>query len=291
MNYELNHFHQNICSSEKKPLEIYMFVDPICPECWSLEPLLKKLQIEYGQYFKIRYVLSGQLANLNINGKNTTDLAEKWEKTASRSGMSCDGDLWLKDPIQSPFLASVAIKAAELQGKRAGIRFLRRIQEVLFLENHNISDLEVLLACAKDVNIDTDEFLQDIHSHTASKAFQCDLKITSEMEVDEIPTLVFFNENIHEEGIKISGVYNFKIYEKILEEMLNGPPIKQDPPSLEVFMNYYKLVATTEVAIVYDLTVQEAERELKKLLLQQKVERIPAKFGDFWKVRGEGKLS
>ncbi len=272
-----------MCATENRPIEIYMFVDPLCSDCWSLEPLLKKLQIEYGQYFRIRYVLSARLESLNSFGKRTQDLADKWDKTASRSGMSCDSDVWLKKPIQSPFLASVAIKAAELQGKKAGIRFLRRLQEVIFLENRNISELEVLLSCANEVNIDSDEFLQDIHSNSASKAFQCDLKITSEMEVSESPTLVFFNENIDEEGLKISGVYNYEVYVQILEEMLNIAPVKQTPPPLEEFVSYYHLVATTEVAIVYDLSLTDAERELKKMLLQQKIRKIPAKYGDFWK--------
>ena len=50
--------------NENKPLEIYMFIDPLCPECWALEPIMKKLQIEYGQYFTIKYVISGRLASL-----------------------------------------------------------------------------------------------------------------------------------------------------------------------------------------------------------------------------------
>ena len=40
------------------------------------------------------------------------------------------------------------------------------------------------------------------------------------MEVSEIPTLVFFNENIEEEGIKITGYYPYEIYVQILTEML-----------------------------------------------------------------------
>ena len=119
--------------------------------------------------------------------------------------MSCDGSLWLDNPISTPYLASIAIKAAELQGRKAGIRFLRKLQEMVFLKKQNISTFEVLRVCAENVGLDVNEFISDIHSNSAAKAFQCDLKITSEMEVTEIPTLVFFNENIEDEGIKITG--------------------------------------------------------------------------------------
>lgn len=270
--------------SEKKPLELYMFIDPLCPECWALEPILKKLQIEYGRYFSLKHVLSGRIAMLNMTKKqHYENIAELWERTASRTGMSCDGSLWFENPISSPHIASVAIKAAELQGRRAGIRFLRKIQEELFLGKQNITDLDVLVTCAKDSGVDVEVFLSDIHAESAAKAFQCDMKITSEMEVQEIPTLVFFNENIEEEGIKITGVYPYEVYEQILSEMLPVIPEKAVPPSIEDFLKHFKMVASKEVAVVYNLSIAEAEREMKKLQLKQVVEQFPVKYGVFWK--------
>lgn len=271
-------------SNEKKPLELYLFIDPLCPECWAFEPIIKKLLIEYGQYFSIKHVLSGRLATLNNQKKqNYESIASLWEKTASRSGMSCDGSLWFENPISSPHIASIAIKAAELQGRRAGIRFLRKLQEVLFLDKQNVSRFEVLKACAKSVGLDVEEFISDIHSASAAKAFQCDLKITSEMDVHEIPTLVFFNENIEEEGIKITGYYPYEVYEQIIEEMLAEKPERSSLPPLETFLKYFNFVASKEIAVVYDMTINEVEREMKKLQLKQIVEQIPVKYGIFWR--------
>lgn len=274
----------NSYSYDKKPLEIYMFIDPLCPECWALEPILKKLHIEYGRYFSIKHVLSGRIANLNVSKKKNYEvIAELWEKTASRSGMSCDGSLWLENPVASPYIASVAIKAAELQGRRAGIRFLRKLQEKLFIDKQNISHIEVLTSCAKNAGLDVEEFISDFHSESAAKAFQCDLKITTEMEVQEIPTLVFFNENAEDEGIKITGPYPYEVYVQILEEMLSEEPEKNQPPPIEKFLEYFKLVASKEIAVVYNMTITQVEREMKQLLLLQKVEQLPAKYGTFWR--------
>ncbi|PWW19138.1 putative DsbA family dithiol-disulfide isomerase [Cytobacillus oceanisediminis] len=273
--------------SEKKPIEVYMFVDPLCPECWALEPIIKKLLIEYGRYFSIKHVLSGRLATLNMGKRqNYENIADLWEKTASRSGMSCDGSVWFENPISSPHLASIAIKAAELQGRKAGIKFLRKLQEVLFLEKQNVSNFEVLKDCAKGVGLDVVEFVSDIHSDSAAKAFQCDLKITAEMDVQEIPTLVFFNENIEEEGIKVTGYYPYEIYEQILEEMLPAKPERSPLPPLEYFLKYFKLVASKEISVVYGMSDSEVNREMKKLQLKQVVEHIPAKYGKFWKYIG-----
>ena len=124
-----------------------------------------------------------------------------------------------------------------------------------------------------------DEFISDIHSNSAAKAFQCDLKITSEMEVTENPTLVFFNENIEDEGIKITGHYPYEVYVQIIEEMLQEEPVRSSPPPLEVFLKHFDLVASKEIAVVYNKTIQEVERELKKLQLKHRVEKVPAKYG------------
>ncbi|QOR68826.1 DsbA family protein [Cytobacillus suaedae] len=261
-----------------------MFIDPLCPDCWALEPVLKKLMIEYGQFFTIRHVLSGRLATLNLGKKQKHEnIAQVWERTGSRSGMSCDGTLWFENPISTPYAASVAIKAAELQGKRSGIRFLRKLQEVLFLEKQNICEESVLIECASLVNLDVEEFTNDLHSDSASKGFQCDLKITSEMEVDEIPTLVFFNENIEDEGIKITGCYPYEMYVDILHDMLGDEPAPSSLPPMEEFMSYFKFVASKELSVVYNLSISEVEREMKKLLLKQKVEHVPVKYGSFWR--------
>nr|WP_233522598.1 ClpXP adapter SpxH family protein [Peribacillus glennii] len=272
----------------KKPIEIYMFVDPLCPECWGLEPILKKLQIEYGQLFSLRHVLSGKLSSLNRgNRKNYESMAQVWERTAGRSGMSCDGSLWLENPISSPYGASIAIKAAELQGRKQAICFLRKLQEFLFLEKQDISDLQILTQCAREVGLDVEEFTKDITSESAARGFQCDLKITSEMDVNEIPTLVFFNQNIEEEGIKVSGFYPYDVYVHILDDMLKGLPEPESPPPLETFMQSFKFVATKEIEVVYNMNKNDVEREMKKLALQQVVQRMSAKYGTFWKYTGK----
>ncbi len=61
---------QNPSSTNIKPLEIYLFIDPFCTDCWSLGPIIKKLQLEYGDYFTIKYVLCGKLTSLNSKNGN-----------------------------------------------------------------------------------------------------------------------------------------------------------------------------------------------------------------------------
>ncbi|MDG5472999.1 ClpXP adapter SpxH family protein [Jeotgalibacillus sp. ET6] len=265
---------------EKKPLEIYMFVDPICPDCWALEPIIKKMIMEYGTYIRIKYVLKGGLSGLN---KKVCLHSSSLTSQTDSKALDRENAPWKNSPITSPFIASIAIKAAELQGKKAGSRFLRTLQERLFLKEQDISEYEVLQICADEAKLDLDEFCQDIHSTSASKAFQCDLKISSEMEVESTPTLVFFNENIEDEGIKIEGVYPYEVYEQIIEEMV-GDPIKDQLPTIDEFIEQFKIIASPELALIYNMSIHQAEKELKKRMLQQKVEQITMKNGTFWRI-------
>ncbi|WP_425590396.1 ClpXP adapter SpxH family protein [Fictibacillus enclensis] len=270
-----------------KPLELYSVIDPLSPECWALEPILKKLQVEYGQYFTLRHILGGRLDSLNSFRKkgytSAKRIAERWDKTANMTGMSCDGDLWREDPIVAPYLVFLAIKAAELQGKQSGNKFLRTLREHLFLQKQNISKEDVLYSIAEMVGLDACEFMKDIHSQSAIKALHCDWKFAHEMEIDQIPTLIMFNDKAEEEGLKIAGSYHYSIYVTIIEEMLGFRPEPSAPPAIEEFMKIYRFVATKELAVVYNMTESEVETIMKKLVLQQVVKKVPVKHGTFWK--------
>ncbi|GAF13609.1 YjbH-like, GTP pyrophosphokinase domain [Bacillus sp. JCM 19046] len=266
----------------KKPIEIYTFIDPLCSDCWAIEPIIKKLQVEYGHLFKIRVLLAGKLSIWNA-----CDLPSKKKINKghlSDSNMCCAGNVeFNRTEKLKPYSAFLAIKAAELQGPRAGHRFLRKLRESLFLMKRNITDEQVLKQCAEEANLDLEAFDSDFHSASATKALQCDIQTTSEMDVEAVPTFVFFNGNSDEAGIKVSGQYPYHIYVQLLEDMLGFKPEKASHPELEAFLQHYGFLATTEIATVLDITNEEVERKLKLLMLQQKVEAVPFKYGTFWK--------
>ncbi|SFE73756.1 ClpXP adapter SpxH family protein [Alteribacillus iranensis] len=271
----------------KKKLELYVFTDPLCPECWAFEPALRKLMIEYGHYFSVRFFVTSHLDAWNESSeqkkRNWKNLAQQYEKTASRSGMSCDGDIWKENPIHSARIPALAIKAAEMQGRQLGIVFFRRLRELLFIHKQNIGDENILLRCAEDVGLDVEEFQKDIHSECSLRALQCDMKTTMEMEVERAPTFIFFNDRIEDEGLKVSGLYPYDVYVAILKEMLGEDPLPAKTINLVEFMRRYQFVATKEVAVVFDWSEREAKAQLKKLVLQQKIEQVPVKYGTFWR--------
>lgn len=249
-----------------KPVELYIFIDPLCPNAFAMQAPLRKLQLEYEQYFTWRYVLSTQLTNLNCLSNRMKD---------------CDTSTELD--IAHPVLPSIAIKAAELQGKKAGFRYLTKIQQAAALGTRNINSRATLIDLAKEVQLDMDEFISDFGSKEAARAFQCDLHITREMEVDEVPSIVFFNECIEDEGLKVSGLYDYNVYEHILQQLISDELIPQPLPTIDELFTRYSVMTTAEVAEIYSIDEQMAERELKKRMLQQKIDRVMSDDCTLWR--------
>lgn len=193
---------------EHKSVEAYLFIDPLCKDCWDIEPFIIKLWLEYGKYFSIRHIVTGKVDGANASShkwNKPANIRFVWEKTTSLQGFSCDGKVHMQEASSTPYLVSMAIKAAELQGRKAGSKFLRKLQEYIFLENVSNPDCELLLTCAKDSGIDVEEFKKDLHSVSAKKAFQCDLKFTNEMHITEIPSSYFFMQIQMRKVLKSQG--------------------------------------------------------------------------------------
>lgn len=259
---------QALTSTLIKPIELYIFLDPLCPEGYALQSIVRRLQLHYDHYFTFRFVLSTELSSLNCLTQRTKGCT---------TGIQLD--------ITHPVLPSIAIKAAELQGKRAGFRYLTKLQEYALLSNQNVNSHTTLITIAQEVQLDMEEFMVDFGSKEAARAFQCDLYITREMEVDEVPSIVFFNECIEEEGLKISGTYSFEVYEQILQELIEEQLIQNPLPTLDELFERFGILTTAEVAEIYSMDLVVADRELKKRMLQQKIERFPTDQTSTWRFK------
>ncbi|PIC64339.1 dithiol-disulfide isomerase [Sporosarcina sp. P13] len=251
-------------SASAKPIELYVFLDPYCKDCWSLQPLLRKLQVEYDHCFTLRIALRTPLPKLNIP-------------------YVCDSQDSNPTKRSNPCFPNIAVKAAEFQGKRAGFRYLSCLLEYSFLKKRDVTSFSVLVEIAARINLDVDEFIADFTSEETSRALQVDMFLGNEMEVDEAPTFVFFNSNIEDEGLKVSGRYDYAIYEQILEELIGEQILPDMPPSISSLFDRFDLLTTKEVAEIYRITEKEAERELKKRLLKQQIECIPFQDRTLWR--------
>lgn len=276
--------HEYHCSiAGKQSIEVYAFINPLCSLSWEMEPILKRLQLEYGKYICIKHILSGNFAGASDYQQLRSH--QPFSRAVSETGAACYEQNISYRYESIPHNASLAIKAAELQGKKRGIRFLRKLQQYHFIKNKDLSKMDVLVECAEAVQLDVEEFLSDISSHMAEKALQCDIKVAEEMDVQEVPSLVFFNEKTEDEGIKVSGIYSYDIYKNILKELMPSLPDPAPLPMIESFIRFYQVTTSKEIAAVYNLNIRAVDSEMKNLTKKGTVQKILTDHGVFWKYK------
>ena len=143
-------------AKKEKPVKITYFTDPICSSCWGIEPQLRRLKAEYGEYLDLDVRMGGLLPDWSYNAggiSKPSDVASHWEEASRYYQMPIDGSVWLEDPLPSSYPPSIAFKAAQLQDKKKATAFLRRLREMVFMEKKNITRWEHLQQAATETGL------------------------------------------------------------------------------------------------------------------------------------------
>ena len=86
------------------------------------------------------------------------------------------------------------------------------------------------------------------------------------MDIEQAPSLVFFSEDVQEEGLKVEGLYPYHIYTYIINELMGKPIEKNLPPKLEVYIQKKQLVTMEELLTIYEWPEKLLNKELKTFL-------------------------
>lgn len=268
------------------PVKVKMiyFTDPICSACWGIEPQLRKLKLEYGDHFDIEYRMGGLLRSWQSYGgrdvSGPASVAGHWEEAAKHYQMPIDADVWREDPLESSYPASIAFKAAQLQGQEKAIKFLRRLREMVFVEKQNIAKGGVILQAAEDSGLDTQQLMAD-YAGRASTLFEEDLEVTRQWGVRGFPTVFFTTEDGSK--LKLYGSRTYQQYEFALQQLVPGITKKSLPPD-EVLFDQLGSLAEKELAVIKDISVEEAMEQLQAMNEGDKLNRISTRYGNLWKV-------
>ncbi|GAB3973666.1 protease adaptor protein SpxH [Spirosoma terrae] len=266
----------------KKAVKLIYYTDPICSTCWGIEPQLRKLKLEYGHSFEVEYRMGGLLPDWSYNSggiSKPSDVAHHWDEVSQYYDMPIDGDVWLEDPLSSSYPASIAFKAAQLQGDDKALLFLREIREQVFLRKKNIAKWDNLLEAARTVGLNLDTFTAD-YQGKAQELFQQDLALGRQLGVRGFPTMFFVDEAGNQEK-----VYGFKPYAEF-EKALR----KQQPSALKtvfatdwqpLFATYHTLTSR-EFAELSGMNRKEVDSYLQQLADSGKLAKLTTKNGFLW---------
>lgn len=272
-------------SSTEKPIQVIYFTDPICSSCWGIEPQLRKLKLEYGENLKIDYHMGGLLPDWSYNSggiSQPSDVAHHWDEASHYYDMPIDGDIWLEDPLNSSFPASIAFKAAQMQNNDLAVHFLRSVREMLFLRKINISRLENLLLAVKEVGLDADQFLKDWNG-PAQRLFEEDLKITKKYGVRGFPTMFFADAHGNRE--MVYGSKPYEAYESAVLKLLPTASRNAYAQNWESLFTHFSSLTALEFSVLSGNNRSQSERLLNQLVESGRLQKLTTRNGSLWFVK------
>ena len=270
--------------ADSKPIQVLYFTDPICSTCWIIQPLLRKLKLEYGDYLNIKYFMGGLLPSWDEykRGKisNPADAAKHWEELCAFHEIPLDGDVWIEDPLNSSYPPSIAFKAAQMQDINLALLFLWRIKEMVFVEKKNIIKWEFLEKAAFEVGLDCARLLRDFNGR-AKEFFEDDLRKARELGVTSFPTLIFSDELNNRSTL--TGYQTYKRYEEMILKLVpfaKKEVINTNPKNL---FTHFPTMSEKEFALLSNISKDEAGHLMDDLYNKGYVIKHESKNGILWK--------
>lgn len=261
----------------KKVLEIVSFTDPYCTWCWGSEPILRKIEEVYRKQVSISFVMGGLVEDIRnfsdpgagIGGDQWyKQVAKHWTDASRHHKMSVDVEVYfdIKDEVFSTHPACIAFEAAKLQSEDMGKLYLRRLREAAAAERLAIQHSDVQVALADEIGLDHDIFLESIQNGKAENAFRKDLAECFRRGVRGFPT--FLLRGLGGE-ILLRGYTPYQTFDRWLRELsknqLKQKKLQAGLPEVFDFISRYGKVAPMEVACVYDMAFEEAQKLLKQM--------------------------
>lgn len=274
-----------LIKSDKKPVKIIYYTDPICSSCWGIEPQLRKLKLEYGNNIEVEYRMGGLLPNWSYNSggiSKPSDVAHHWDEVSVYYDMPIDGNVWLEDALNSSYPPSIAFKAAQMQDNEKAILFLREIREMVFLQKKNITKWEHLELAGKKVGLDIVKLKTD-YEGKAKELFEEDLKLGRELGVRGFPTMFFTDTTGQKEMVYGSKPYS--TFESTLLKLFpTATKTSYDKTWNAVFSKYNSLTAK-EFSELTGTPRNESEKYLDDLTAKGQLEKLTTKNGAMWTLK------
>ena len=241
-----------------------VFTDPACPVSWGAEPVLRRIEVEFGEQVRITYVMAGMAREIS----DPVAELRRWLDVAAETGMPCDPRLWLEAPLRCSYPACIAAKAAAEQGLDGP--YLRRLREGIACERRRLDHPEALVAAAREIpGLDVDRFAVDVHSNAVVEAFGADLERTREAGAAPGAFAV--------DGALVPAA-------GLRRAILDAGPTPGPLPSAEDVLRRWPNTATPEVAAVCDLPGPRAPGELWRLAAEWRARHRGFVAGDLWSV-------
>ncbi len=262
------------------PVCVVWYTDPHNIWCWGCEPVIRRLEVLYPDTVELEIRQGGLFEDFSpvreqwarmSGGRWTESVRAFFEAVASQHRMPMDVERMIAsvDDFSSTWPACIAVKAADLQGRALGRRYLRRLREAWCLDGRGIHRRDVQESVAGESGLDGSAFRHALDDGTAEAAFQWDRDACRDHEVTGFPTFeITHGDGTVNDTVRLNGWQPWETFDDFLRRLApEVQPRRVEPTDdvVEDLLRKYERLATRELTAVLNLTEDDAEILMERL--------------------------
>ena len=265
-------------------VRIVHFADPWCWWSWGLEPVLQRLREVYGDRLEVEYRMGGTFSDVGAwmgeYGVDEASAVDWIRESMALFRNPLDPEFLRKTRVMSTYPACLAFKAAQRQDLAKAERYFRRMMEAFQVQAARPTK-GLLLQLAREVGLEATRLRADMESKAIESAFAADRREMESMGADFLTLLVSAGEKSEAKG----EVFTSGPFEEIIDRLAPGLP-KRSPADILEYLDRLKAPAAAhEVAEVFHIAEEDAQRRLTALERALMLERTQRAGAGFWAVR------
>ncbi len=166
----------------------------MCSWCWGFRPTWQKLKSKLESKIPILYLLGGLAPDSDqpMPESMQTNIQNTWKQIQrSIPGTQFNFDFWSKcQPRRSTYMSCRAVIAAKKQNIHLEEDMILAIQTAYYLKAKNPSNEETLIDCAGSIQLDIDQFADDLNSIETQQALNKEIHLSEEIGAIGYPSLI-----------------------------------------------------------------------------------------------------
>ena len=270
-------------------VHLYHATAPTCWWSWGYEAVLNRLALVYGDRVKVHLLLGCVYEDLD-EWRRAYEMTEsgqvRWARESAKiMGVPLRTDYGGDQP-RSVMPATLAVLAANRQGRGKGARFMRSVLRRFCVEGQDVTRDEVLEEAAKEAGLRLDAFFRDYRDTDARRA---------ELEhqghgFPHVP-LGFYNLALTDGGdrmVVLDYAFDPTVVEAAIDFLAGAGVPRQRPGDLVDYLRRHGPAPLRELARVLGRTDSDVTRALGRLAKQGRVEPIRIGGAAHWQATRAG---
>jgi protein-disulfide isomerase-like protein with CxxC motif/SAM-dependent methyltransferase len=265
-------------------VKVVHFADPWCWWSWGLEPVLQRLREVYGDRLQVEYRMGGMCEDLDAWMKEyAVDEASAVDWIRESMALfknALDPEYLRKSGVRSTYPACLAFKAAQRQDEHKAETFFRRMMETFQVQGASGTE-ETLLRLGRAVGLNRARLAKDLHSREVEAAFEEDRRMMERSRANFLTLVVSAGGKTEAK----SEVFTSGPFEEMIDRLRPGLPKRAPTDILEYLEKHGDLTPVHEVAEVFRIGEDDADRRLVGLEKAGLLDRFEWAGARFWTAR------